>query len=136
MVGQLTAYFLMTKLFVGQYLSVDLGASPPISMVTSGTWWNDDIRNMPVGYNIEYSNDNVNWVNWVTLTNNTILYPSYIANINARYWQITITAYQSGQALTFISGLKLLSLGTGSVGGDNFWSTPYNGSNIFTRNLR
>ncbi|OCX50800.1 hypothetical protein BEL04_18900 [Mucilaginibacter sp. PPCGB 2223] len=122
----------LTSLQVGQSLTVDLGASLPVSVVTFGSWFAADSRFIPVGYTIEHSNDAATWTTDVTVTSNTSLNPAHNVNLSARYWRLTVTAVQSGQTYVSISGFELVSSGSGGAIGTNLWNTRWVGENIFT----
>jgi hypothetical protein len=124
-------FYAYTALNSTNYMTIDLGGSYTIQTVSFGTWFSADSRNIPLAFNIDYSNDNSSWANFVTVTNNSNLNPSYTLNINARYWRLTMTAPQSGYTSCLISGFQLLSNFGGAIG-NNLWSTPYVGKNIFT----
>jgi hypothetical protein len=124
-------YLANTRLPVSGYLTIDLGIALPISYIIFGTYYSIDTNYPPAGFNIDYSNDNVTFTNYKTVTGNTSLNQSYAPNITARYWKLTVTAVQSGQTLAHISGFQLITQYGGAIG-NNLWATPYYSGNIFT----
>jgi hypothetical protein len=120
-----------TSLTAGQYLTINLGISVPISYISFGTNWSVDPRFIPSGFSISYSNDGNNFTNFITISNNTNQYPSYAVNITAQFWKLTINATQTGYSTCNISGFQIIATGVGSVAND-YWNSAYSQPGIFT----
>ena len=124
-------FYSLTALGPNESFIVDLGSSLPVAVITFGTWFSQDPRFIPLGYNIDYSDDNSNWTNLVSITSNNNLTPVH-PGAQGRFWRLTVTACQSGMTTSNISGFQLISSGLGSAVSNNLWSTPWVGANIFT----
>lgn len=109
-------------LTVGQYILLDCGTSIPVHKLTFGTYWSSDIRYIPKGYTLDYSNDGTTYTNVVTATNNQTVTPTHDFNVTARYWKFTVTATQDGQTGASIAGLQLLTYGVGAATNNSFWN--------------
>ncbi len=113
-----------TRLQAGQYIVLDCRSSVAINTITFGTYWNADIRYIPVDYTIGYSNDGTSFTNIVSVTGNTGINPSHsISAPLARYWKLTVSAIQSGETFSNIAGLQLLVTGPGAFTNNLYWNT-------------
>ena len=125
-------FYAFTNLSLNESFTVDIGNSLAVSMVSFGTWFSRDDRYIPSGYRIDFSDDNSNWTNLVTVSSNTNVTPVHSAKVSARYWKLTVIACQSGFTQCNISAFQLIATTLGSAISSNLWSTPWIGTNIFT----
>lgn len=115
---------------LGQSITLDLRASVSVSYISFGTFYALDSRYIPAGYTVSYSNDNVSYTTLATATGNSDLNPIHNAGgLYARYWRITVTAFQSSETSASINGLKILST-TGASSNGNYWGNKHGSSDI------
>jgi hypothetical protein len=132
------SFFSLTSLTIGQSIVLNFKTSILVHTVKFGTFWSSDGRFIPSGYNIDYSNDGINYINVVSVTGNNNINPSHAFGIWAQYWRLTVTGVQSGQLNCNIAGLQFLSSGVGAATNNSFWnisgynsnSINYNGGNV------
>jgi len=123
------SFFSLTSLTIGQSIVLNFKTSILVHTVKFGTFWSSDGRFIPSGYNIDYSNDGINYINVVSVTGNNNVNPSHAFGIWAQYWRLTVTGIQSGQSNCNIAGLQFLSSGVGAATNNSFWNIAAYDSN-------
>ena len=112
---------------LGQSITFDLGGTDGfLTGITFGTFWRDDVRWPPAGYSIDYSTDNTTWTNLVTVSDNTKLIVTHMLGFSARYVRLTVNSFQSGQAQSYIAGLRILTRSGGNLSGSSGWGAAGN----------
>jgi hypothetical protein len=109
---------------VGQQMTVDLGGPVlQINGISFSTFYAGSAWYIPAGYTIAYSTDNVTYTPLVSVTGNARpdVYNSFNI-ITARYIRLTVTAFQSGNSIANISGLRIYSLQGSAMSGEELWS--------------
>ena len=110
-------------------LTLDLfqaGEGNQIGYICFGTSWRTSTNLIPKNYSIDYSVDGVNWINIVTVQNNSdpfvMQYNVNTWNSSPRYVRLTVSAPQTGQNVAVVSGLQVLSYQGAALYGDNPWA--------------
>ncbi|UWZ85278.1 discoidin domain-containing protein [Occallatibacter riparius] len=109
----------------GQQLTVDLGGSvTAINGISFSAYYAGDYRYIPASYSIDYSTDNNTYTNVVSVTSNTRadVFNSF-SGLTARYIRLTVNAFQSGQSVSNISGLRVYTTQGAGMSGQELWST-------------
>lgn len=118
------SFYSWTELNAGEYILLDCRNSVALTTITFGTSWNADLRYIPAGYTIGYSNDGISFTNIISVTGNTSGNPSHnISAPLARYWKLTVVSVQSGETFSNIAGLQLLVTGPGAFTNNLYWNT-------------
>jgi hypothetical protein len=103
------AYSYWKATATGQSLTVDVGSSVPVYLISFASYYRDDSRYIPADFAIDYSTDGIAWSNYKTVTGNKSTSVVFNTLVTAEYFRITVNNFQSGQSSSNLSNLQIMS---------------------------